>query len=211
MKKVTLREQLKRKAFGICDISKSIRVNRRVVYLKDVEKILAPFLEPSLLPEELLEKLAELEHEQWIEWSKELACKEALSKGRLERWQKYWHKYTLLSEPSKEHDRKWARKVLAILEQREPSPQTQKLLENLREKIDEALKYASMPKRKAVLALLDNFVPKLEALLTERRKLEKLIEDFPPFLSYNASHDMLFENERKIFEWFKRLELLTKK
>ncbi len=28
---------------------------------------------------------------------------------------------------AKEHDRKWARTVLAILEQREPSPQTQEM------------------------------------------------------------------------------------
>ena len=64
---------------------------------------------------ELTEKLAKLEHEQWVAWSKDLAEKEKLSESRIERWKKYWIPYEQLSEDVKEHDRVWARKVLVAL------------------------------------------------------------------------------------------------
>ena len=38
-----LDEAIKNKAFGVLDISKSIRVNRQVVYLKDVLDVFADF------------------------------------------------------------------------------------------------------------------------------------------------------------------------
>ena len=63
-----------------------------------------------------LEKLAELEHEQWIEWSKEIARTENISKERLERWKKLWIPYSKLSKEDKESDRKWARKVFERIE-----------------------------------------------------------------------------------------------
>jgi len=94
---------------------------------------------------------------------------------------------------------------------------TQKLIESLRKEIEEALKYASLPKKKAVLALLDKFKPKLEAFLRDsvsREKVKKLIEEFP---SLDESHASLpFESllvwRAKIIEWRKRLDvLLTKK
>ena len=62
---------------------------------------------------ELLEKLAEIEHEQWIEWSKSVS--KEVSPERLERWKKYWIPYDQLEEPVKEQDRVYARKVIAIL------------------------------------------------------------------------------------------------
>ena len=37
---------------------------------------------------ELLEQLAELEHEQWLGWSKDIADKEELSEERVDRWKK---------------------------------------------------------------------------------------------------------------------------
>jgi len=66
---------------------------------------------------QLLEKLAELEHEQWIEWSKTVAPEIDVRyyMGRLKRWEKCWISYSKLTEEQKEHDRKWARKVLAVL------------------------------------------------------------------------------------------------
>jgi hypothetical protein len=64
---------------------------------------------------EIIEKLADLEHEQWITWSKDLAAKEQLSPERLARWKECWVPYSELTEEMKEHDRVWARKVLSIL------------------------------------------------------------------------------------------------
>lgn len=64
----------------------------------------------------LLEKLAELEHEQWIAWSKDIASKEKLSPERLKRWKSLWVPYKELSEEMKEFDREWARKVIEELE-----------------------------------------------------------------------------------------------
>lgn len=62
---------------------------------------------------DLLERLAELEHEQWMEWSKTVAPE--VSSQRRERWQKYWKPYSELPEEVKEQDRVWARKVLKVL------------------------------------------------------------------------------------------------
>ena len=65
--------------------------------------------------EKLLEKIAEIEHEQWVSWSKAIAKQENLSPERLERWKKYWIPYSELPEDVKEHDRKWARRVLEVI------------------------------------------------------------------------------------------------
>jgi hypothetical protein len=66
----------------------------------------------------LIEKLASLAHDQWIAWSKNLAGTEpCISKPRLERWKALWIPYAQLPEDQKEHDRKWARKYLAIIEE----------------------------------------------------------------------------------------------
>lgn len=74
-------------------------------------------LKQKLYSKNLLEELAELEHEQWIEWSKAIApeINTAYFMPHLERWKKCWVPYSKLSESDKEHDRKWARKILAIL------------------------------------------------------------------------------------------------
>lgn len=64
--------------------------------------------------EELIEKLAELEHEQWMEWSKSVARE--VSDSRISRWELYWVPYDELSEAVKEQDRIWARKVLKAIE-----------------------------------------------------------------------------------------------
>ncbi len=65
--------------------------------------------------DELIEKLAELEHEQWVEWSKELVRSEMrLSFARIERWKKLWVPYSELTEEQKEQDRVYARKVIEV-------------------------------------------------------------------------------------------------
>lgn len=75
----------------------------------------------------LIEKLAELEHEQWMNWSKALTIEIAgylnwLPEdmrselfARLTRWNGMWVPYDELSGKTKEQDRMWARKVLKRL------------------------------------------------------------------------------------------------
>jgi hypothetical protein len=63
--------------------------------------------------QELLERLAELEHEQWVAWSRAVA--DEVSAERRRRWQECWVPYAELPEEVKELDREWARKVLAAL------------------------------------------------------------------------------------------------
>jgi hypothetical protein len=64
----------------------------------------------------LREELAELEHTQWMTWSKDLAKRNALSKERLDRWQKLWIPYSELSELEKDMDRVWADEILKIVD-----------------------------------------------------------------------------------------------
>ena len=68
--------------------------------------------------EPLLEKLAELEHEQWMSWSKYLAENEDIQPILLEKWRKNWKPYSTLSEEIKEKDRKWARKIMRMINER---------------------------------------------------------------------------------------------
>ena len=92
------------------------------------------------MDEEILEKLAEIEHEQWCDWSRaisfeleslldiidKLEGKSNLSEEdkelirhvhqRLIRWNDLWVPYDELSEESKEQDRVYARKSLSIFE-----------------------------------------------------------------------------------------------
>lgn len=61
----------------------------------------------------LIDRLAEIEHRQWISWAKKLIETEPnLSKERIERWRKLMCPYEELSEEWKEYDREWARHVL---------------------------------------------------------------------------------------------------
>lgn len=65
---------------------------------------------------ELLEALAELEHEQWTKWSMNIAdSEEHLEPGRIKRWQSLWVPYRDLPESEKELDREWAEQVLWIV------------------------------------------------------------------------------------------------
>jgi hypothetical protein len=70
----------------------------------------------NAIENKIIEKLAELEHEQWIEWSSSLVDdREKLSPERLDRWAKLWIPYSQLTEEQKEQDRIWARKVFKII------------------------------------------------------------------------------------------------
>ncbi|KKK54109.1 hypothetical protein LCGC14_3088010, partial [marine sediment metagenome] len=64
--------------------------------------------------EEIREGLAELEHEQWIEWSKNIVRVEKLSPERIARWKKLWIPYADLTEEQKDQDRIWVDKSLTM-------------------------------------------------------------------------------------------------
>lgn len=66
---------------------------------------------------ELIEKLAELEHQQWMSWADSILKTEKISSGRINRWEKLFVDYRYLTEESKEQDREWARKVLKIIKE----------------------------------------------------------------------------------------------
>jgi len=63
----------------------------------------------------LLEKLAELEHIQWMNWTKNVLENEKISKTTIQRWKGYLIPYNELPEEIKELDRNYARKVLNII------------------------------------------------------------------------------------------------
>lgn len=63
----------------------------------------------------LIEKLADLEHEQWMEWSKAVAP-DIKDQERVERWKNYWVPYDQLDSKTKDMDREWADKVMEIIE-----------------------------------------------------------------------------------------------
>jgi hypothetical protein len=57
-----------------------------------------------------VERVAEVEHEQWMAWSKTVAPE--VSPERRARWRKLWVPYRDLPEDEKEKDREWARRAL---------------------------------------------------------------------------------------------------
>jgi hypothetical protein len=63
--------------------------------------------------DDLLERLSEIEHEQWMKWSKSIVSE--VSEERKKRWEKLWIPYKDLSEEMKEEDREFARKVISTL------------------------------------------------------------------------------------------------
>ncbi len=67
---------------------------------------------------ELIERLAELEHEQWAHWTRHLL--DNLTPENVARWrQQIATPYHKLSETEKDKDREWAYKVLALLRKAE--------------------------------------------------------------------------------------------
>ena len=63
-----------------------------------------------------IEALAELEHEQWVHWASAVIGEVGLE--RAVRWNKFMIPYNELTEEVKEFDRKWARKVIEIMEKK---------------------------------------------------------------------------------------------
>lgn len=59
------------------------------------------------------ERLAEIEHEQWVSWSQAVA-RDVAGERRL-RWEPLWIPYSELTEEQKDQDRKWADKAIAAI------------------------------------------------------------------------------------------------
>lgn len=75
---------------------------------------------------EFLEELAALEHEQWEHWSRTVWSRLNESKSDYDgavaldlerRWKPNWKPYAELPDDVKEHDRKWARKIITLVNQ----------------------------------------------------------------------------------------------
>ena len=61
----------------------------------------------------LVEKLAAIEHRQWVQWATKLLEEEPyISRSRRARWEGLFVSYEDLPEEWKEYDREWARHVL---------------------------------------------------------------------------------------------------
>ena len=87
----------------------------------------SPGSQSRCVKEEIVEKLADLEHEQWMHWSKSIT--EQLLKDDMgynirsrmlkkhQSWLENWKPYDELSEEVKELDREWAYRVWSILEE----------------------------------------------------------------------------------------------
>jgi hypothetical protein len=65
----------------------------------------------------LIERLADLEHQQWMHWAQALIATEpGLAAERVERWRASFVPYAALPDSLKDLDRAWARRVLTLLE-----------------------------------------------------------------------------------------------
>lgn len=63
---------------------------------------------------QLIEKLAELEHEQWVHWTQYML--DNLTPENIERWRRQIAtKYSDLTEAEKDSDREWADKAFELV------------------------------------------------------------------------------------------------
>ena len=82
----------------------------------DIRKIIIEEVRKFKLERELYEELASLEHEQWMDWAKNIAETEKITPERLKRWKEdLFVPYEELPEEEKKKDRVWVNKVLKII------------------------------------------------------------------------------------------------
>ncbi len=94
----------------------SIYINMKK-HKKTAYEVIRNIVAKTLSKEEkdkLLESLANLEHKQWISWSKSLI--EFVPAEKAKRWESYQVPYDDLKEDVKELDRPFARKTMKVLE-----------------------------------------------------------------------------------------------
>lgn len=92
---------------------------------------------PMNKDEEIIEELADLEHQQWEYWSKNIGSEmeqwyslveqgkikefQVILTEKIRKWKSNWKPYFELSTETKEHDRIWARKILPIIQRERES------------------------------------------------------------------------------------------
>ncbi len=86
----------------------------------------------------LYEKLAEAEHNQWWDWSIDIASKEKLSKERIEHWEtNCWKPYKELTEQLKDLDRREVERIWPHIEKFIVSlPQALKIIRKIKEALE---------------------------------------------------------------------------
>jgi len=111
----------------------------------------------------LLEKLSEIEHEQWIHWTKYMM--DNLSDNNVKRWKEQIKtSYSELSEEEKESDRAWARKTIKVFESQ---------LRMFRKKLVDLIEFRNNERkdnnifRKSVDDLNNDFIVNVEDLVEE--------------------------------------------
>lgn len=67
------------------------------------------------IEKDIIEKLADLEHQQWMLWAKDILKSEKINEERAKRWKDLFIDYKDLSEEMKDKDREWARKAYKII------------------------------------------------------------------------------------------------
>ena len=72
-------------------------------------------MHPSI-KKNLIEKLAELEHSQWMHWAGGLIQQGKITEGIAIEWSQFMVPYEELDEDAKEIDRMWAKRVIDIVE-----------------------------------------------------------------------------------------------
>jgi hypothetical protein len=150
--------------------------------------------------EELLEKLSDLEHEQFCHWTKYFL--ENLTEENISRWKKQIETpYSKLSEKEKESDREWARKVISIIFNEELSSEKIKEIKSTIEDSDIDIEESDMNELKDLRKVSDedsinlgilyckcyNFMKKYSSieeikniiiLYEPKKELTDLIEDY---------------------------------
>jgi len=83
---------------------------------KRLREIIREEVQKLKLQKDLYEELASLEHEQWMDWAKNIAETEKITPERLKRWKEdLFVPYEELPEEEKKKDRVWVNKVLKII------------------------------------------------------------------------------------------------
>lgn len=68
------------------------------------------------IKKDFIEELSDLEHEQWMSWTKYLNANHKIPIELLKKWEKNWKPYSKLDEKIKDSDRIWARKVVKLID-----------------------------------------------------------------------------------------------
>ncbi len=101
------------------DAGKYVGYSHRAYNVFATQSAAENFAEKVSSKDPRLEELSEVEHDQWMKWTKDVAKKEDISPGRLKRWKKYWVPYDELPESAKEQDREFARKAEKVIKKHE--------------------------------------------------------------------------------------------